>query len=216
VSVGPDGRRTRWDAHRAQRREQLVSAALEVLAEVGPDFGLEQVAARAGVTKPVVYRHYADRAGLIEAMGQRATAMLLERLVPAVQAHVALKSRIRMSIAAFLGFVDELPNVYRLFVMSASPGNDEVARTGKEIIARVLAGVLGDVLSRSGADDRVIETWSHGLVGFVQNAAEWWLDHRSMSRDDLTEHLTTLVWVQIDGFGRQYGIVLNPDDPPAR
>ena len=66
-----DGRSTRWDAHRAQRRETIVDAALSLLGETGPDFGLDQVAARAGVTKPVIYRFFGDRAALVYAMGER-------------------------------------------------------------------------------------------------------------------------------------------------
>jgi AcrR family transcriptional regulator len=73
-----DGRRTRWDSHRVERRAQVVEAALEVLGEVGPEFGVEEVAERAGITKPVIYRHFTDRAGLVAAMGEWATASLLD------------------------------------------------------------------------------------------------------------------------------------------
>ena len=109
-----DGRSTRWDAHRARRCEEVVDAALTVLEEHGPDFGLDQVAARAGVTKPVIYRHFADRAGLVQAMGERATNRLMGRLMPAVYADTEpLGDRIRTSIAILVRFLDESPNVLR-------------------------------------------------------------------------------------------------------
>jgi AcrR family transcriptional regulator len=193
-----------------------VRAALEVLAEAGPEFGLEQVAARAGISKPVVYRYYSDRAGLVAAMGERATAMLLERLVPALQADVAVLPRIRMSVGAFLAFADESPNVYRLLTRHAPDGGAGVARTAEEIVARVLAAVLVDAVPQLDLDAGVVEVWAHGVIGFVQKTTEWWLEQRTVTRDELTDRLTTLVWAQIDGLGRHHGVALDPDRRPAR
>ena len=211
---GPDGRSTRWAAHRAARREQLIDAALAVLEEDGPDFGLQQVASRAGVTKPVIYRHFGERAALVEAMGDRATNLLMSRLMPALFAETALLTRIRMTIEAFLGFIDESPKIYRFFVRRAPLEGRDLAGVDKEFVAEALTSVLREYLHGfDPGSDRLAAVWARGAVGFVQNAAEWWLESRAMTRDELAEDLAMLLWVQIDGIARRHGIALDPEQP---
>lgn len=204
-----DGRSTRWEAHRAERREKIVDAALELLAEKGPEFGLEEVAARAGLSKPVIYRFFGDRATLIDAMGERATNQLAQRMMPAVYAEVANLARIRAVIGVFIRFVDESPNAYWLFTRAA-PGT---VRAHKEFVASALAGVLSEYIRSAGVDApaEAENVWAHGLVGFVQSTAEWWLEHRTIRRDEVIEQLTTFVWAQVDGAARLYGVRVDPD-----
>jgi AcrR family transcriptional regulator len=210
----PDGRSTRWAAHRAARREQLVDAALAVLEEDGPEFGLQRVASRAGVTKPVIYRHFGERAALVEAMGERATGLLMARLMPALFAEGALLTRIRLTIEAFLGFIDESPRIYRLFARRAPLGGRDVAGVDEEFVAEALTAVLREYLRPFDPDgDRIAPVWARGAVGFVQNAAEWWLESRATTRDALAADLTTLIWAQIDGIARRHGVVLDPELP---
>ena len=209
-----DGRRTRWEAHRAARRTEFVDAAMRVLAEVGPDFGIEQVALEAGVTKPVLYRHFADKADLVEAMGERGTTILLDRLMPALNSEEAPLPRIRKSIDAVLGALEEFPNLYWVLARHAPiEGGSDVVREDKEIIATALSALLGDYLRAFGLDSGPAEPWAYGVVGFVQNTAEWWLERRSMSRESVTEYLTVLVWAAIDGFVRQHGVTIDPNVP---
>src|SRR3954470_8271704 len=90
-----DGRRPRGEKHRAQRRAEFVEAALRVLADVGPDFGIEQVAVEAGVTQAGLCRHSPDKAYPLQARGERATEILLDRLIPALNSEEAPLPRIR-------------------------------------------------------------------------------------------------------------------------
>lgn len=211
--LASDGRRTRWDAHRTERRRQLVEAALEVLGESGPEFGLDQVADRAGVTKPVIYRHFADRSALVDAMGERATEILLDDwLLPALGHDTTPLVRIRVSIDRYLGFVEANPQVYWLYVRHAPADGSDVARASKELLAAAISGVLGEFLRVGGIPPEAAEVWGHGLVGFVQNAAEWWLVRRTMSRGALADHLSDLVWAQCEGLARRHGLVLDPDE----
>ncbi|MGI5127035.1 TetR/AcrR family transcriptional regulator [Pseudonocardia sp. CA-107938] len=213
-SGAADGRSTRWAAHRVRRREQLIDAALAVLEEDGPEFGLQQVAARAGVTKPVIYRHFGDRAALVEAMGDRATNLLMARLMPAMFAERPLLERIRLTIEAFLGFIDESPRIYRFFARRVPAEGRDVAGVDKAFVAEALTSLMREyVLPFDPAAARLAPVWAHGTVGFVQNAAEWWLDSRAVSRDELADNLTALLWAQVDGIARRHGVVLDPHQP---
>jgi AcrR family transcriptional regulator len=193
-----DGRSTRWAAHRARRREELVDAALAVLGRDGRDFGLDQVAHEAGVTKPVIYRHFGDRAALLDAMAERATNRLMERLMPAIYDEGATRPRIHASVDAFMRFLDDSPNIHLLFRRRLPGQGDDVADAGREFISD---------------EPELVQIWAQTLVGSVQATAEWWLVHRSVPRDTVTEHLTALIWAQIDGLGRRHGVDLDPDAP---
>ena len=82
--VNTDRRRGRGDGHREQRRAELTAAAIEAIRQHGPEVGMDAIAAHAGVSKPVLYRYFADKSELWLAVGQRAGALVLEAMVPAV------------------------------------------------------------------------------------------------------------------------------------
>jgi AcrR family transcriptional regulator len=211
-----DARRDRWREHRAARRAGFVEAAMRAVAKHGPDLAMEHVAAEAGVTKPVLYRHFTDKADLFVALGQRGTEILFERLLPALSQEEAPLPRIRKSLDAFFSVIEDHPNLYRLLARR-SIGDRQVdsdpVREDKEIIASTLSSLLGDYLRSFGMDSGGAEPWAHAIVGMVQNTGEWWLEHRSMSRDAVVEYLTTVIWAAIDGILRQGGVVIEPNRP---
>jgi AcrR family transcriptional regulator len=206
-----DARRDRWRSHREARREEFIQAALRALARHGPEFGMEHVAAEAGVTKPVLYRHFTDKADLYVALGQRGTELLFDRLIPALNNEEAPVPRIRKSLDAYFSIIEEHPNLYRLLIRRAF-GRDVVA-DDKELIGNALSTLLGDYMRAFDMDSGAAEPWGHGIVGLVQNVSEWWLERRSMSRDAVVEYLTQIIWAAIDGIVRQHGIVIDPNKP---
>lgn len=211
-----DARRDRWRSHRVARRAELVQAALRALAEHGPELGMEHVAAEAGVTKPVLYRHFADKADLFVALGAHGTEVLFERLIPALNSEEAPIPRIRKSVDAYFSVIEEHPNLYRLLVRRSfadrTVDSDPVSED-KELIAAALATLLGDYMRALEMDSGAAEPWAHSLVGMVQNTGEWWLERRSMSRESVVEYLTQIIWAAIDGMLRARGITLDPNHP---
>lgn len=211
-----DARRDRWRKHRVARRAEFVEAALRALDEHGPDLAMDDVAAAAGVTKPVLYRHFADKADLYLALGRQGTELLFSRLAPAINAELAPVPRIRMALDAFFGVIEEYPNLYRLLArrsFSGKPVDADIVAEDKELIATALTALLGDYMRMFGLDSGAAEPWAYGLVGMVQNTGEWWLERRSMSRDSVVEYLTQIIWAAIDGLTRQQGIVIDPEQP---
>jgi AcrR family transcriptional regulator len=211
-----DARRDRWRKHRIARRAEFVEAALRALDVHGPDLGMEDVAAEAGVTKPVLYRHFDDKADLYTALGRRGTEILFQRLIPAINAELAPVARIRMALDAFFTVIEEHPNLYRLLAHGTSqgkPADADVVAEDKEVIATALTALLGDYMRMFNMDSGAAEPWAHGIVGMVQNTGEWWLDGRAMGRDSVVEYLTQIIWAAIDGLTRQHGIVIDPNLP---
>src|SRR3954453_13670098 len=82
VEQTPDGRAARWTEHRRARCEEFVGAAVEAVRTAGPDFAVDDVARRAGVSKTVIYRYFSDKEELVDAVLDRiAGAILLPRLL---------------------------------------------------------------------------------------------------------------------------------------
>ncbi len=206
-----DARRDRWRSHREARREEFVQAALRALARIGPDFGMDDVATEAGVTKPVLYRHFTDKADLFVALGQHGTELLFDRLIPALNNEEAPVPRIRKSLDAYFSTIEEHPNLYRL--LTRRPIGRDVVAEDKEVIGAALSRLLGDYLRALNLDSGAAEPWGHGIVGLVQNVSEWWLERRTLSRDAVVEYLTQIIWAAIDGITRQHGLAIDPNKP---
>jgi len=195
---------------RRERRAQMVQAAMDAVRRHGAGVSVAEIAAAAGITKPVLYRHFTDRADLQRAVGERAGALLMERITPELARDREPVEHIRGVIDAFLAGIEEEPELWRFVVhpQERAHGTD-VIEDVREQISRLLATLLGERLRGLGLDSGGAEAWAHGLVGMVQSAGDWWLQRRTMSRAALTDYLTTLIWAGVAG-------VLNRDDSQDR
>lgn len=213
-AVPGDARKDRWGAHRAERRRQFVDAALRVLEAHGPDLLMDEVAAEAGVTKPVLYRYFSDKAALLRAIDERGTEILLERLLPAISASSPALARVRDAVGAYFAVIDEHPNLYWLARRAKSEGiAADPIRRNKEFISITLTAVIGDYLRVFGLDSGAAEPWAYGLTGMVESTGEWWLRRRSMSRTHVVGYVTQLIWQALSGVASEAGITLDPDRP---
>lgn len=211
-----DARKDRWSAHRDQRRRLFVDAALHVLDQDGPELLMEQVAAQAGVSKPVLYRYFGDKAELIDSLAERGSEYLRARLLPAINDDGPVLARISGAVGAYFAVIDEHPNLYWL-IARREPAGPASGGAGvhpdKESIANALTAVFGDYLRLFGLDSGAAEPWAHGVTGLVQSAGEWWLQRRSMSRAHVVEYVTRLIWAAVSGILGEAGLEIDPDQP---
>jgi AcrR family transcriptional regulator len=191
-------RRARWAAHREQRREAMVQAAVNAIRRRGTDVTMDDIAAEAGVAKPILYRVFRDKAELYRSVG---TAVAETMLVPALMAEMRSDRDSRQQAAAvidaYLRVIETDPQLYRFVVHPAlddRPVSPELVRTYKQVIAEHLARLIGSRLRAGGLDSGAAEPWAHAVVGMVHEAGDWWLEHPTMSREELTAYLTDLVW----------------------
>lgn len=196
-----DGRRSRWSAHREQRREVLVEAAVQAVLRYGADADMARVAAVAGVSKPVLYRYFADKAELWLAVGEHVARLVVGQITPVVARVRAERDLVAATIDAYLTAIETNPDLYRFLVhQSGVPGMPHLIANAARTVATELARAVGDRLRSLGLDAGPAEPWAYGMVGMVQSVGDWWILHdRPISRAALTEYLTTLLWHGLDG-----------------
>lgn len=192
----PDGRRSRWDGHRAARRTELIDAAIAAVAAHGPQVGMDRIAALAGTSKPVVYRYFADKNDLYRAVSTALVRRLLDRLSEVSRAGGQPFEIVAASVGAYLELLERSPALYRF--VQAHPLIDGPAGEAVEFTSAVsdlLAAQLADHLRTSGTGSALARPWAEGIVGFVDAAGRWWLAHPdAMTRAQLTACLASLVW----------------------
>lgn len=210
--VKDDGRTTRWEHHREERRAELVQAAVRAIDAHGPSAGIAEIAAEAGVSKPVLYRYFADKDELHAAVGQWGATEVLTRILPAVRADLPVRERVARSVDGYLRTLEEHPQVFLLLVRHR--GADPLA-DGKAMITAAFARVLGDTLRRLDVDAAGAEPWAEGLVGLGLSTGEWWLTRRTMTRAAVGQYLTAFVWHALEGAAAELGVPLSALDHPS-
>jgi AcrR family transcriptional regulator len=163
---------------------------------------MDDIAAQAGVSKPILYRHFTDRADLWLAVGRRVNDELLTAMSSALLVDRPPRETIAAVVDTYLALIEEDPEIYR-FVVHGSLADrgmsSDLVHAQMAVMAAEVARVLGDRLREAGVDSGGAEPWAHGIVGMVQAAADWWIDRRSMSRAALVAYLTSLISTGIEG-----------------
>ncbi|BAD57024.1 TetR/AcrR family transcriptional regulator [Nocardia farcinica] len=194
------------------RREQILAAARAVIEEHGPAALTGQIADRAGLARPNVYRHFASKEQLDLAVARSA----YRELRAAIRARIDLSGTpievIRAPVAAQVMWADEHPNLYRFLI---SRGHQQAARQrgDRGAFAAELAAAGARFLPRFGEDRAAAEAVLVGIIGLVDASVVHWLDRRHCSRTDLIDTLTTQAWLVIDHRLRAMGEHLDPHAP---
>ena len=203
--TGPvlDGRSTRWEAHRATRRRELVTATLRAIRRHGATVGMDDIAAVAGTSKTVFYRHFTDRAGLYRAVAEAVDLRLRDRVSQVASQPRGGRDVLRSAVDTYLQLVEEDPEVYRFIV--AAPlvpaqerqAEDPVADATGAMSAR-MAHLLSAQLVAAGREPDQAAVWALAVVGMVRSVADHWLrtgaSASGTERDALVSDVTDLLW----------------------
>ncbi|MFJ5738634.1 TetR family transcriptional regulator [Streptomyces microflavus] len=193
------------------RRRELLEAADRVVLRDGPQASMNAIAAEAGITKPILYRHFGDKGGLYRALAKRHTDALLSALRAALDAPAERRARVEATLDTYLAAIEARPQVYR-FLMHPADGADstisaeaslsteqgfDVGRHSAPLLRR-LGEELGQVIAERvdlGPDSELTaRIWGHGIVGMMHAAGDWWLGDRPCSRERLVRSLADLLW----------------------
>ena len=192
-----------------ERREQLVGVSRSVFAERGYEATtIEEIAERAGVSKPVVYQHFGGKEGLYAVVVDREVRHLTDSIAQ------AFASRNPQDVAeaaaeAFLAYVEESEEGFQILIRDAPIGM--TGGTFASVISDVAARteqLLVDEFARRGFDAKTAPMYALMLVGAVALVGEWWLEHRDFPREQVAAHVVNLMWNGLRG--------LSPAPTPRR
>ncbi|MEO7428405.1 MAG: TetR/AcrR family transcriptional regulator [Acidimicrobiales bacterium] len=196
-------RDARRDERRDERRGDLLDAAIAAIRTIGPGATMEQLARAGGITKPILYRHFGDRDGLIGAIAARFSSDLLTSVTTPLAADADARELLRSTVDAYVGFIERDPNLYRFMIQHPQEraGGMEPVASLVDLIAKQVALVAGSRLREAGRDSGAAVPWAYGIVGLVHQAGDWWVDDQTMTRAALVDYLVSLLWDGLAGAG---------------
>ncbi|NLU69812.1 TetR family transcriptional regulator [Streptomyces sp. HNM0574] len=196
-----------------RRRGELLEAADRVVLREGPGASMNAIAAEAGITKPILYRHFGDKEGLYRALAVRHTDALLDSLRAALDAPTERRARVEATLDTYLAIIEARPQVYRFLMhpSEADSGSErgfDVGRHSAPLLRRLgeeLAKVIAERVDLGPGGDELARVWGHGIVGMMYAAGDWWLREQPCPRAQLVSHLTDLLWGRLAGAGNRAG-----------
>ena len=183
-----------------ERREQLIGVSRALFAERGYEAtSIEEIAERAGVSKPVVYQHFGGKEGVYAVVVDREVLRLTASIARAFEAENP-RAVAEVAAESFLTYIEEHEEGFRVLIRDAPIG-----MTGGSF-----ASVISDVASRAeeqlvhgfgdqGFDADTAPMYALMLVGAVALVGEWWLEHRHWPREQVAAHVVNLLWHGLRG-----------------
>ncbi len=176
---------------------------------------LEEIAERAGVSRPIVYEHFGDKQHLFEAVVNDEIARVADAVGGALLAPGAPRDLLERGLRAFFAYVREHPEGHAVLTRDA-PIHLSDAGLGVMLdgLAARIAEAIARVIRGLGLDPAPAPIYANALIGLGAHVGRWWRDHPEVSLQTITNHTTTLLW---SGFG---GMTNDPDvrallDPSA-
>ena len=184
----------------AQRREQLIEIGRALFAEKGFDgTSVEEIAAHAKVSKPVVYEHFGGKEGIYAVVIDREMRRLLSLITQALSAAHPL-AKLERAALALLQYIEESSEGFRILVRDshAASGTGTFASLISDIASQV-EDVLAEEFRERGYDPRLAPMYAQMLVGMTALTGQWWLDVRTPPREEVAAHLVNLAWHGLTG-----------------
>ena len=188
-----------------ERREQLLAVSRKLFAEKGFEgTSVEEIAARAQVSKPVVYEHFGGKEGIYAVVVDREIEMLTGALTEALELGGHPKAVLERTALALLTSIESTTDGFRILVRDSPVA--QATGTFSSLIGDVATQVehlLADQFKRQNLDPKIAPIYARMLVGMVALTGQHWLDTRSPAKTDVAAHLVNLAWNGLSGLERK-------------
>lgn len=202
-----------------ERREQLINVARSLFAERGFDgTSVEEVAARAEVSKPVVYGHFGGKEGLYAVVVDREVTTLDNAIMSAIsQQSKSYREVIERGTLALLDYIDDRPDGFRILSRDSPVGSTtgSFASILNDIATRV-EDLLSPPLVRRGYDPAIAGVYSQALVGLVGSAGLAWVDTRHPDKAKVAAELVNLAWNGLSSLEHGARLLTSTEGPGTR
>ncbi len=188
-----------------QRREQLIGVARSIFASKGYDAtSVEEIAKRAGVTKPVVYEHFGGKQGVYAVIVDREVQALTGAIADALREPGPPRAIVERATLALLSYIERDEDGFRVLMRDVPVAEDPVAE-GSVPPQSSFSSILGDIAAstehllaeqfkRAGYRATWAPLYAQLLVGSVAQVGQWWLEERKPSKQQVAAHVVNLTW----------------------
>jgi AcrR family transcriptional regulator len=204
VTATPQARTAGTRLPRPARRRQLLGAAQEVFVAQGYHAAaMDEIAERAGVSKPVLYQHFPGKLELYLALLDESVDALTATIRTALDSTTDNKQRVSATFQAFFDFVAGTGEAFRL-VFESDLRNEPAVRDRLDATMKVHAEMISEIIREdAGLGDEEAHLLGIGLVGMAQISATYWLGtDRAIPKDAAEELMARLAWRGISGWPR--------------
>lgn len=189
---------------RLARRRQLLDAAMEVFVARGYHAAaMDEIADRAGVSKPVLYQHFPGKQELYLALLDESVEQLIEAVRTALRSTTDNRQRVNATFSAYFGYVGEHNGTFKL-VFESDFTSEPAVRERLEAADSKCADMISQVIKEdAGLADDEAHLLSIGLLGMAQVSARYWLSTLGTIPQEAAEQLVArLAWRGISGWPR--------------
>jgi AcrR family transcriptional regulator len=202
LTATPDARPRSTRLPRPARRRQLLGAAQKVFVSQGYHAAaMDEIAERAGVSKPVLYQHFPGKLELYLALLDESTDALVDTVRTALGSTPDNKQRVTATFVAFFDFVSGTGEAFRL-VFESDLGNEPAVRERLDATMNECAEMISRVISEdAGIQDDEAHLLGMGLVGMAHVSARHWMNAgQGIPKDAAEQLLSRLAWRGISGW----------------
>ncbi|MCW2805095.1 MAG: hypothetical protein QOF52_62 [Propionibacteriaceae bacterium] len=195
----------------AERREQLIAVSRSLFAERGFEgTSVEEIAAKAEVSKPVVYEHFGGKEGLYAVVVDREVRTMLDGIRGSLTSG-RQRELIEQAALALLDYIENNTDGFRILVRDSSVGSagGSFASILSDVASRV-EGILVDEFKKRGLDPKTAPIYAQMLVGMVALTGQWWLDARRPKKPEVAAHLVNLAWNGLSHLEAKPQLLTNP------
>ncbi len=194
-----------------ERRQQLLDIGRTLFAERGYEAtSIEEIAARAEVSKPVVYEHFGGKEGLYAVVVDREVLQLLDMMRTALTAGHP-RELLEQAALALLDYVEQSSDGFRILVRDSPLGSASGSFVSiiSDVASRVEHILAGEFKTR-GFDPKTAPMYAQMLVGMVGTTGQWWLDARKPGKHEVAAHLCNLAWHGLSGLDQRPRLTTQP------
>jgi len=191
-----------------ERREQLVDVARKLFAEKGFEaVTIEEIAAKASVSKPVVYEHFGSKDGLYAVIVDREMNILLGMVSDSLTADNP-RALLEQAARALFDYIEERSDGFRVLVRDSpvAQNTGNFASLLRDVASQVDERLARE-FDRSGFPSKFAPMYANMLVGMVALTGQWWLDVRKPKKDEVVAHVVNLAWNGIVGLEKKPRLV---------
>ncbi|MGL5864989.1 MAG: TetR/AcrR family transcriptional regulator [Dermatophilaceae bacterium] len=184
-----------------ERREQLVGVGRKHFADKGVDAAtIEEIAASAGVSKPVVYEHFGGKEGLYAVVVDREIESLLAGITAALDSGGSSRQLIERAALALLDYVETNSDGFRILVRDSPAGQatGSFASLMSDVSSQV-DHILAAQFTGRKLDPKAAPMYAQMLVGMIALTGQWWLDNRKFKKHEVAAHVVNLAWNGLTG-----------------